>query len=92
MARFIDLEEIGGDDSSHPPEDLVRQALQAKLQAQNKYPGLPSAPPSESTSYTSSSIGRAFQCYPYVCFDFYFRLQRSIAVSLAIDGIIMSIC
>lgn len=66
MARFIDLEEDGGDDSSHPPEDLVRQALQAELQPQNKCPGLPFAPPFESTSYTSSSIGRAFQCYPII--------------------------
>lgn len=65
MARFVDLEEDGDDGASHPPEDLITQALQAQAQMQSKDGHLPTAP-SVSSLGCSSSIARSFQCYPYV--------------------------
>ncbi|KAG5952528.1 hypothetical protein E4U53_000661 [Claviceps sorghi] len=68
MARFFDLEEDGNADAGHPPEDLIRQALHSNLhvQVQDKRPEMPSAAQLEPPSYTSNSIGRAFQCYPII--------------------------
>ncbi|KHN96517.1 uncharacterized protein MAM_05460 [Metarhizium album ARSEF 1941] len=65
MARFFDLEEEGDDGASHPPEDLITQALQAKSQLQNKTDQLAAVPAAAST-HCSESIARAFQCYPII--------------------------
>lgn len=66
MARFVDLEEDGDDGASHPPEDLNKHALQAMAQMQSKDSELATTPSALSLG-CSSSIARAFQCYPYVC-------------------------